>query len=44
MTIYITSNETGEVVAEFTAETNTECEAWADSNYGSNDFSWAYCK
>jgi hypothetical protein len=43
LTIYIRSNETGEVVATHTAATNAECEAWARENYDINDYSWSYC-
>lgn len=43
-TIYITSNETGRIVAEYTGSSNDECEKWAADNYGSNDYSWSYSK
>ena len=43
LTIYIRSNETGEVVATHTAATNAECEAWAMEHYDINDYSWSYC-
>ena len=42
MTIYIYSNETGKQVASHSAETNQECERWADETYGSNDYHWSY--
>jgi hypothetical protein len=44
MTIYITDNETSEVIDEYTGATNEECEAWARETWGSNGFSWSYCK
>ena len=44
LTIYIRSNETGAVVATYTAATNAECEAWALENYDINDYYASYCE
>lgn len=41
-TIYIYSNETGKQMASHTGADNAACEQWADENYGSNDYHWAY--
>lgn len=42
MTIYIYSNETGEQAANYSGETNAQCEQWASDNYGFNDYHWSY--
>lgn len=42
MKIIVRSNETGRVVAEFSAITQAECDAWAASHYDINDYSWSY--
>jgi hypothetical protein len=42
MTIYVYSNETGRQVASYTADSNDACEAWVESNYGSNDYHAGY--
>lgn len=42
LTIYVYSNETDKLVGQFSAATNAECEAWADEQFGSNDYYWSY--
>ena len=42
MTIYIYDNVTGKQVASHQAESNEACEAWANEQYGSNDYHWSY--
>lgn len=44
LTIYVYSLETDKLVGQHSAETNAECEAWADAEFGSNDFYWTYTK
>lgn len=42
MTIYIYSNETGKQVGHHTAQSVTDCENWANANYGNRDYHWFY--
>ena len=42
MTIYIYDNETGEQVDAHTADSNEQCERWANDKYGINDYTWSY--
>jgi len=44
LTIYIYSLETDALAGEHTGATNAECEAWAESEFGSNDYYWTYTK
>ena len=44
MTIYIYSRETDALVGQFRAETNKQCEDWAEAMFGSNDYSWTYTR
>lgn len=41
-TIYVYSNETNKLVGQHTADSNEACEAWAEEQFGSNDFHWSY--
>jgi hypothetical protein len=41
-TIYIYSNETGKQLASYEAADAAACEAWAEAEYGSNDYHWSY--
>ena len=43
MTISIYSLETGRVIDQHSADTNDECERWANEQYGVNDYGWTYC-
>ena len=42
MTIYIYSNETGLQVDSYAGKDNADCEAWAERQFGNNDFHWSY--
>ena len=42
MKIIVRSNETGMVVAEFSAPTQAACDAWVAARYDINDYSWSY--
>lgn len=44
MTIYVYSNESGELVDQHDGETNQDCEAWFLANYDINDYSTSYNK
>ena len=41
-TIYIYSNEDGRQVDNHTGQDNDACEAWAQGNYGNDDYHWSY--
>mgnify|MGYP006969385558 CR=1 FL=1 len=42
MTLYIYSSETGRQVDSYTGKDNDDCEAWAATNYGNDDYFWSY--
>lgn len=44
MTIKIYNVETGEIVAQYTADNNAACERWADNEgYDLDLYGWTYC-
>jgi hypothetical protein len=44
MEIKIYNVDTGEIVSRHTADSNAECEAWADDQgYDTDQYGWTYC-